>query len=142
MHASCERILVAAGLVIEGTRVLLTQRRSDQDLGGYWELPGGKVEPGEAPLSAVIRELEEELGIVVTTGPIWEVLHHRYPTYEVVMLVYPCWCEAGSMPLAIEVAQFVWCDVTDLHNYDILPADTPIIARLQTEGTPACPTTS
>ena len=85
------RVLVVAGLIIgDDRRILITQRRADQSLGGKWEFPGGKVEPGEAPVTALARELREELGVAAEVGRIWEVLFHAYPEFDLVMLVYVC----------------------------------------------------
>src|SRR5687768_18110569 len=92
------RKLVVAGLIVDDERglVLITQRRADQALGGQWEFPGGKIEPGEAPAHALHRELVEELGVTVEVGPIWDALHHIYPTFELLMLVYRCRLRAGE----------------------------------------------
>ena len=85
------RTLVVAGLILgDDGRVLIAQRRADQALGGLWEFPGGKVEPGEAPVAALARELREELGVTAAVGRIWDVLFHAYPAFDLVMLVYAC----------------------------------------------------
>ena len=93
------RKLVVAGLILGGDRrVLITQRRADQALPLQWEFPGGKVEPGEAPIAALERELREELGAAVIVGRIWDVLFHAYPAFDLVMLVYACRLAAGEVP--------------------------------------------
>ncbi len=138
MSSPHPRKLVVAALVGDGRgRVLVTRRRPDQPLPDQWEFPGGKIEPGEAPEAALARELVEEIGARVEVGTVWDVLHHWYPTYEVLMLVYPCRLAAGDTPRAIEVADLAWAYPTDLDRYDILPADRPLIERLQREGLPA-----
>jgi 8-oxo-dGTP diphosphatase len=125
------RTLVVAGLIRDDDgRVLLTRRRPDQSLPNQWEFPGGKIEPGEAPLSALHRELREEIGVGVEIGRIWEVLFHSYPEFDVLMLVYPCRIIDGQ-PRALEVAAVEWVAVEQLHHYDILPADAPIVERLR-----------
>jgi 8-oxo-dGTP diphosphatase len=129
------RKLVVAGVIVEGERLLLTQRRADQALPLQWELPGGKVEPGEAPTAALVRELAEELGVAVRVGRIWDVLFHAYPEFDLVMLVYPCAIEQGT-PRAVEVADLAWCLPSELDGYDVLPADRPLVARLVAEGVP------
>src|SRR5687768_15766364 len=84
-----ERKLVVAGVIVGGDRrILITQRRADQALPLKWEFPGGKVEPGEAPADALVRELAEELGVTASVGRIWDVLFHAYPSFDLVMLVY------------------------------------------------------
>jgi 8-oxo-dGTP diphosphatase len=133
------RKLVVAGLIVgDDRRVLITQRRADQALPLQWELPGGKVEPGEAPTAALVRELTEELGITVAVGRIWDVLFHAYPAFDLVMLVYPCRLAPGSPPpRAVEVADLAWVETSELPGaWDILPADRPLIDRLVDEGPP------
>jgi 8-oxo-dGTP diphosphatase len=130
------RKLVVAGLIIgDDQRILISQRRADQALPLQWEFPGGKVEPGEAPVAALVRELEEELGVHVTVGRIWDVLFHAYPAFDLVMLVYACRIVDGS-PRAVEVADLAWVDAHDLARWDILPADRPLVERLSVEKLP------
>lgn len=130
-----KRTLVVAGLMARDNRVLITQRRADQALPLQWEFPGGKVEPGEAPTAALVRELTEEIGVTVEVGRIWDVLFHAYPAFDLVMLVYACRI-ASSEPRAVEVADVQWVETTRLHEWDILPADRPLVERLVTEGIP------
>src|SRR5215469_1131788 len=104
-------VLVAAGLIIERGRVLLTQRKSGTHLEGLWELPGGKVQPGEDPREALRRELQEELGIEVAVGEVVDVTFHRYeePRKTVLLLFFEADRVAGSAePRAIDVAAFEW----------------------------------
>jgi 8-oxo-dGTP diphosphatase len=130
------RIVVVAGVVVDDVgRVLLTQRRADQELPLKWEFPGGKIEPGEGPIAALVRELEEELGITVTVGHVWEVLFHAYTDYDVLMLVYPCRIKRGE-PRCLEVADLAWTAPSDFDGFDILPADEPLLVRLRNEGAP------
>ncbi|MGE5182944.1 MAG: (deoxy)nucleoside triphosphate pyrophosphohydrolase [Acidobacteriota bacterium] len=129
------RKLVVAGLIIGADRVLISQRRADQSLPLQWEFPGGKVEPGEAPVAALARELREELGVEVDVGRVWDVLFHPYPDFDLVMLVYVCRVRAGE-PRAIEVAQVAWLLPGELPERDILPADRPLVERLVAEGLP------
>jgi 8-oxo-dGTP diphosphatase len=130
-----KRTLVVAGLMAHEGRVLITQRRADQPLPLQWEFPGGKVEPGEAPTAALVRELTEEIGVTVEVGRIWDVLFHAYPAFDLVMLVYACRIVAGE-PRAVEVADVVWVPVAELGAWDILPADRPLVDRLVSEGPP------
>jgi 8-oxo-dGTP diphosphatase len=127
------RKLVVAGMCVRGDRVLITQRRADQPLPLQWEFPGGKIEPGESPEVALVRELREELGVEVEVGRVWDVLFHAYPDYDVLMLVYRCRILDGE-PAKVEVADLAWCLPGELGGYDILPADAPLILRLVDEG--------
>jgi len=130
-----KRTLVVAGLMVRGEHVLITQRRADQALPLQWEFPGGKVEPGEAPTVALARELTEEIGVTVEVGRIWDVLFHAYPTFDLVMLVYACRIVSGE-PRPVEVANVKWVPRTELGQWDILPADRPLVDRLVSEGPP------
>jgi 8-oxo-dGTP diphosphatase len=124
-----ERKLVVAALARDGQgRYLLTRRRDDQPMGGLWELPGGKLEPGESPEEALGREVAEELGCRCTVGAIAEVIFHRYDAFDLLMLVYSCVLDGA--PRAIEVAELAWVAPRELARYDVLPADRPLIEKL------------
>jgi 8-oxo-dGTP diphosphatase len=129
----------SAGSAERGDEILLTQRREDQALPLYWELPGGKIEPGEAPEAALAREIREELGVDVRVGRVWDVLFHAYPEYDVYMLVYACALAPGAQPRAVEVKDLAWVPPARLGAYNVLPADAPLVARLQREGVPQVP---
>jgi 8-oxo-dGTP diphosphatase len=134
------RKLVVAGLIIEQSaarRVLISQRLPGGALGGKWEFPGGKMEAGEAPTDALVRELREELGVIVSVGRVWDVLFHAYPDFDLVMIVYACRLVPGEEPRTVEVADFAWVGTDELPGaWDILPADRPLIDRLVAEGPP------
>ena len=136
------RKLVVAALITRGggdqgaAEVLISQRREDQSLPLFWEFPGGKIEPGEAPTDALAREIREELGVQVHIGRIWEVLFHAYPDYDVYMLVYHCTLPPSEKPATVEVKDFAWLTPHRLRDYRILPADEPLIHRLEKEGVP------
>jgi 8-oxo-dGTP diphosphatase len=134
MSNRARKLVVAALIVREDGKLLLSQRREDQALPLFWEFPGGKIEPGEAPEAALVREIQEELGVAVRVGRIWEVLFHAYPDYDVYMLVYACRIVAGT-PRAVEVKDFVWIEAGQLGGYNVLPADAPLCERLTREGT-------
>lgn len=127
---------MVAGLVIKEGRVLITQRRSDQPMPLKWEFPGGKIEEGEGPQSALIRELQEEIGVEVRAGVVWEVLWHPYPKFDLLMLVYPCAIQAEEEPRCCEVADLAWVLPSEMKSYDILEADAPMVDRLIREGVP------
>jgi 8-oxo-dGTP diphosphatase len=123
------RKLVVAALVRDAAgRTLLSRRRDDQPMGGLWEFPGGKVEPGEAPTDALRREVEEELGCGCEVGPIFEVVFHRYADFDLLMLVYAC--TLAGTPRAVEVAEVAWVERERLRDYEVLPADVPLVERL------------
>jgi len=134
-----ERKLVVAGLIVGGDgRILITKRRADQAMPDQWEFPGGKVEPGEAPVAALARELREEIGAIAEVGQIWDVLFHPYPAFDLVMLVYRCRLAPGEVARAVEVADLAWVTTSELPGaWDILPADRPLVDRLVAEGPPS-----
>jgi 8-oxo-dGTP diphosphatase len=127
-------LLVAAGVVIEDGRVLLSQRKRGTHLEGAWELPGGKVEPGEDPRDAVRRELREELGIDVTVGEIMDVTFHLYAEAQkaVLLLFYEAARAPGSPePRAIEVAAVAWAGADSLDPAQFPPADVAVLAKIR-----------
>jgi 8-oxo-dGTP diphosphatase len=133
-----KRTLVVAGLIVRDARILITQRgpvQKQPELALKWEFPGGKVEPGEAPVDALVRELREEIGVTVSVGRIWDVLFHPYPAFDLVMLVYACTILDGE-PHAVDVHDLAWVPPAELGGWDILPADRPLVDRLRAEGAP------
>ncbi len=133
-----KRILVAAGLVYgaansrERRHILISRRPHGTHLADWWEFPGGKVEPGEAPTDALARELHEELGIEVEVGDVYAVGHHVYEGREVVLLVYTCRVAAGE-PRCHQVAEFRWVTPAELLTVRLPPADGPVVERLRRE---------
>lgn len=128
------KLVVAALIANERGEVLITQRREDQPHPLAWEFPGGKVEPGEPPEAALARELAEELGVAVAVGRIWDVVFHAYPDSDVYLLFYRCALAPGAAPRAVEVRALAWVPPPRLRDYAVLPADAPVVARLEREG--------
>jgi 8-oxo-dGTP diphosphatase len=129
-----DTVVVAAGVLIEGGRVLLTQRRSGTHLAGAWEFPGGKIHPGEDPREALRRELAEELGIDATAGEIVDVTFHRYEEAgkAVLLLFFEATRAAGSPdPRALEVAAFRWATKADLDLAHFPPADLEVLKKVR-----------
>jgi 8-oxo-dGTP diphosphatase len=122
--------VVAAAVVIRDGRVLLTRRMEGQHLAGFWEFPGGKLEEGEAPEVAVVRECAEECGIEVEVTDILDVTHHRYPEKDVLLLFYRCALRSGEVQ-HLEVAEHAWVTPTELEAYALPPADERIVKRIQ-----------
>ncbi len=125
-----ERKLVVAALVRDGGgRILMSKRRPDQPMPNLWEFPGGKVEPGEPPEAALVREVREELGCQIAVGRIHQVVFHAYADFDLYMLVYEATITGGT-PRAVEVSEIVWVEPPRLTALDLLPADYPLAERL------------
>ena len=117
-----KNLRVVAGLIREGGKVLLTQRKPGRHLGLHWEFPGGKVEAGETDEEALRRELREELGLEVAVGTRCFETRHTYGSREMHLLVYRCRVTEGE-PQALDVNAFA--------ERDFLPADLPLVHGLQ-----------
>ena len=126
-------IVVAAAVVIRDGRVLLTRRTEGQHLAGMWEFPGGKLEDGESPEEALVRECREECGIEVEVDGILDVTHHRFPEKNVLLLFYRCGLRAGEVR-HLQVADHAWVAPAELDRYPLPPADERVVARIQALG--------
>ncbi|MDQ1900766.1 8-oxo-dGTP diphosphatase MutT [Paracoccus sp. WLY502] len=126
-------VLVAAVALIDADgRVLLAQRPEGKSMAGLWEFPGGKVEPGETPEAALIRELHEELGIDTWTSCLAPLTFasHSYPDFHLLMPVFACRRWQG-IARPQEGQQLAWVRAKDLRDYPMPPADVPLIPMLQ-----------
>ncbi len=131
---SAEVLLVAAcALVDVDGRVLLAQRPEGKSMAGLWEFPGGKVEKGESPEAALVRELEEELGIKVPEKCLapFTFASHRYEGFHLLMPLYVCrnWDGDITPQLGQKIA---WVRANKLADYPMPPADEPLVAMLRT----------
>jgi 8-oxo-dGTP diphosphatase len=124
-------LVVACALVDVDRRVLIAQRPEGRSLAGLWEFPGGKVEPGESPEAALIRELEEELGISTKQACLAPVTFasHSYENFHLLMPLYACRKWQG-MPEPREHTALKWVRPQQLRDYPMPPADEPLIAAL------------
>jgi len=124
-------LVVAVALVDADRRVLIAQRPEGKALAGLWEFPGGKVEPGESPEAALIRELEEELGISTKEACLAPVsfASHSYENFHLLMPLYACRKWQG-VPQAREHSALKWVRPQNLRDYPMPPADEPLIAAL------------
>jgi 8-oxo-dGTP diphosphatase len=122
--------LVVAALMLRGDQVLICQRRPDQPMALQWEFPGGKIEPGEGPEQALVRELNEELGIEATIGPRVTHIRHNYRHGGAVDLQFFAVYEfRGEIENRI-FKDVRWVKLEDLTNYDFLVADRGLIKDL------------
>jgi 8-oxo-dGTP diphosphatase len=124
-------LVVACALVDADNRVLIAQRPEGKQLAGLWEFPGGKLDPGERPEDALIRELAEELSITVKApclAPI-SFASHAYDDFHLLMPLYVCRKWEG-MVMPAEGQSVKWARARDLRSYPMPPADEPLIAPL------------
>ena len=124
--------VVAVALVDADGRVLVQRRPDGKAMAGLWEFPGGKMEPGETPEAALIRELAEELGIDVAAACLAPATFASAPLgeHQLLLLLYVCRKWRGS-PRALEGGVLRWARVVELHALPMPPADRPLIALLE-----------
>ena len=129
---SAKLVLVAACALIDvDGRILLAQRPAGKPMAGLWEFPGGKVESGERPEDSLIRELKEELGIVVREACLAPLTFasHAYPEFHLLMPLYVCRRWDGTVTPR-EGQHLAWVRPNRLREYPMPPADEPLIAHL------------
>ena len=125
-------VLVAACALVDADgRVLLAQRPQGKPMAGLWEFPGGKVESGERPEETLIRELEEELGIVVREPCLAPLTFasHAYPDFHLLMPLYVCRRWEGAVTPR-EGQTLAWVRPNKLRDYEMPPADVPLVSHL------------
>lgn len=125
-------LVVAAALTDAEGRVLVQQRPAGAAMAGLWEFPGGKIEPGETPEAALVRELDEELGIAVDPGTLAPLTFASAALggRHLLLLLYLCRTWQGE-PRALEAAALRWCVPSALRDLAMPPADLPFIAVLE-----------
>jgi 8-oxo-dGTP diphosphatase len=124
-------LVVAVALIDSDGRVLIAERPAGKQLAGLWEFPGGKMEPGERPEDSLIRELGEELGIVVEAACLAPLTFasHAYEAFHLLMPLYVCRRWSGSAQPR-EGQRLKWVRPRDLRAYPMPPADEPLIPPL------------
>jgi 8-oxo-dGTP diphosphatase len=127
-------LLVAACALIDADgRVLIAQRPEGKPMAGLWEFPGGKVEDNERPEQTLIRELKEELGVVINEACLAPLAFtsHAYPDFHLLMPLYVCRRWEGTLT-ATEGQQLAWVRPNRLRDYEMPPADVPLVSHLIT----------
>jgi len=124
-------LVVACALIDADNRVLIAQRPEGKQLAGLWEFPGGKLDAGERPEDALIRELREELGITVREACLAPLTFasHAYETFYLLMPLYVCRRWEGHVA-SKEGQALKWVRANRLRDYPMPPADTPLIPHL------------
>lgn len=125
-------LVSAVALIDPDGRVLLAQRPEGKSMAGLWEFPGGKVEAGETPEAALIRELHEELGIETWDSCLAPLTFasHRYESFHLLMPLYACRRWKGIVQPR-EGQRLSWAKASELRQYPMPPADLPLIPMLQ-----------
>lgn len=125
-------LVTAVALIDADGRILLAQRPEGKSLAGLWEFPGGKVEAGETPEAALIRELREELGIDTKASCLAPLTFasHSYDDFHLLMPLFACRRWQG-IPTPREGQTLAWVRAADLRNYPMPPADIPLIPILR-----------
>ena len=126
------KLVVAIALIDLDNRVLISKRPIHKHMAGYWEFPGGKVEKGETPEGALIREVEEELAIRIDKSCLSPLTFasHKYESFHLLMPLFVCSVWNGS-PKPVEGQVLKWVNIRELRNFDMLPADSPLKAFLR-----------
>jgi len=131
--AKGKRIDVVAGVILRNDRVLIARRPDHLHMGGLWEFPGGKREPGETIRSALERELHEELGIHVLAEEPFMTVTHQYPD-KCVQLEFRSVTAFAGEPVGREGQRVAWVMFSQLPDYDFPEANVPIVEALLQRG--------
>lgn len=121
-------IEVVAAIIIKEGKVFATQRGYG-DWKGWWEFPGGKIEPGEEPRAALVREIKEELDADISVGDLLETVEWDYPSFHLTMHCYICLLNSESMHLNEHEAS-AWLTKETLNSVQWLPADLALLDKI------------
>ena len=132
MASSAIQLISAVALIDSDGRVLLAERPEGKIFAGYWEFPGGKIETGETPEAALVRELDEELGVDTKDSCLAPLgfVSHPYDTYHMVLLLYVCRKWSGR-PQPKEGGQLKWVAPARLRDFEMPPANKELISVIQ-----------
>ena len=132
MASSAIQLISAVALIDSDGRVLLAERPEGKIFAGYWEFPGGKIETGETPEAALVRELDEELGVDTKDSCLAPLgfVSHPYDTHHMVLLLYVCRKWSGR-PQPKEGGQLKWVAPARLRDFEMPPANKALISVIQ-----------
>ena len=122
-------INVVAAIIKSNNRIFATQRAHGEFAGG-WEFPGGKIEPGETPEEALVREIQEELDTEITVDSLLETVEYDYPDFHLSMKCFWCSVVSGGLVLK-EHAAARWLPKTELFEVAWLPADVELVKKIE-----------
>lgn len=122
-------IKVVCGIIWKENKVFIARRKPGRSLAGFWEFPGGKLEENEEPEPALLRELEEELGMKINISEFFGSQVHQYETFSIELIAYTCEFISASYQLT-DLDEIAFVGPRDLSAYKIAPADLFIVDRL------------
>lgn len=111
-------------------KILIDRRREQGEMGGLWEFPGGKIEPGETVAECIKREIKEELDLEISVGDRLTTITHDYKTFKVTLYVHDCEYVSG-IPRALECEEILWVEPSQINQYKFPQANLQIINLLQ-----------
>jgi 8-oxo-dGTP diphosphatase len=121
--------VVGAVIFNEKSEVLCALRSQNMSLPGFWEFPGGKIEPGETPQQCLVREIQEELNCTIQVGELVSDASHEYPTIIVRLITFTATITEGK-PAASEHEKLIWLPLNQISTLEWAPADLPTINEL------------
>ena len=124
---------VAVALIERDGRYLISQRLPEDSFGGFWEFPGGKCRPGEMLEECFVREIQEELDVLISVGAIFQTVEHQYPHRTIRLHFFSCRILKGE-PQTIECTAWRWVLPQEMFQYQFPPASAPIIEALMKRG--------
>jgi 8-oxo-dGTP diphosphatase len=128
-----ELIEVSCAVIMEGDRVLITQRSDRMPHPLKWEFPGGKLLPGETPEICLVREIREELGLEIDVLQLLPTVRHAYPEHTIKLIPFICTIRAGIIDLS-EHRSYRWVRRAELEQMDWLEADVEVVTQLKKYG--------
>ena len=132
MNHPRELLSIAIGILRNTNNEVLLGKRTKGSLIGYWEFPGGKIEPNETPEEALFREFQEELGVEIGRSKKMEPVEYQYDHYHVLLIPFRIIDYIGY-PSGLEGQELIWCAPDRLRELEILPADRSLVEKLTAE---------
>ena len=132
MNHKRELLNVTVGILRNTKNEVLLGKRTKGSLTGYWEFPGGKIEPNETPEEALFREFQEELGVEIGRSKKMEPIEYQYDLYDVLLIPFKIIDYIGY-PSGLEGQELIWCATDKLSEIEILPADRSLVEKLTEE---------